>query len=121
MFLSGNAMSYINDALRKAQKENQIDSAYLNNMLPPGANELKKSPVRVLAAGLVIVLLLTGVVLAAFYWKGEKAGSSGCCGGSCTGCRKKHRETGTFCFTASSTTGSVNGCTCSFTCISEDA
>jgi tetratricopeptide (TPR) repeat protein len=60
-------MSYINDALRKAQKERDSRYARLSGIIPPGLNEPGRSRKRMLTAFTALALLITAGLLLALY------------------------------------------------------
>lgn len=65
-------MSYINDALRKAQAENQPDSARFGSLMAPGTTEAAKPRRLLWAAGFAAVFVSVAVVVYLVYWTGEE-------------------------------------------------
>jgi tetratricopeptide (TPR) repeat protein len=65
-------MSYINDALRKARRENKDDDLQLIDVFSTAKTETSRSPRWLWAAGTLAVLLLVGAATALLYWPGEK-------------------------------------------------
>lgn len=68
----GDIMSYINDALCKAQRENKADTGHSTNMFPAGKKETGKPRRWILAAGFLAVFLLAAAIIALLYWPREK-------------------------------------------------
>ncbi|MEN6507918.1 MAG: tetratricopeptide repeat protein [Smithella sp.] len=65
-------MSYINDALRKARRENKDDDLQLIDVFSAAKTETSRSPRRLWVVGILGVLLLAGAATALLYWHGEK-------------------------------------------------
>ena len=67
-------MSYINDALRKARRENKDDDWQLIDVFSAPKAETSGSHRRIRAVGILAVLLSAAVVAALLYWPREKQG-----------------------------------------------
>ncbi|MDD4356441.1 MAG: tetratricopeptide repeat protein [Smithellaceae bacterium] len=65
-------MSYINDALRKARRENKDDDWPLIDVFSTAKTETARSSRRLWAAGILAVLLLVTAAIALLYWPREK-------------------------------------------------
>ena len=68
----GDIMSYINDALRKARRENKDDDLQLIDVFSAPKAETSGSHRRFWALGILAVLLLVGAATALLYWPREK-------------------------------------------------
>ncbi|PKN83566.1 MAG: hypothetical protein CVU51_12175 [Deltaproteobacteria bacterium HGW-Deltaproteobacteria-1] len=65
-------MSYINDALRKARRDNKDDEWQLIDVVSTAETETSKSPRWLWAVGILAVLLLVAASTALLYWPREK-------------------------------------------------
>ncbi|HUN54486.1 MAG TPA: tetratricopeptide repeat protein [Smithella sp.] len=65
-------MSYINDALLKAQKEKNSPYAAYETTLKASGKNINRPRIRLLPAGILIFLFLTAGMIVLLYWHGEK-------------------------------------------------